>query len=142
MRELAIHKPCMVESARLFGNPVQVLPYPSPVKQSYRAGYARAHNSRALHCGKGWRLSVSSAGISLSATRIATLPSALCASSQFASPAWLNVLADWCIQCRYTPIRHPQSNPTQRLMFELSFREPYLGESAGRFGYPVQMLPY
>jgi hypothetical protein len=39
--------------------------------------------------------------------------------SQFASPAWQKALAELGIQCRYSPIRHPESNPTERIMREL-----------------------
>jgi hypothetical protein len=39
--------------------------------------------------------------------------------SQFASPAWQRALADMGIQCKYSPIRHPESNPTERVMREL-----------------------
>jgi hypothetical protein len=40
--------------------------------------------------------------------------------SQFASPTWRKALAELGIQCRYSPIRHPESNPTERIMRELS----------------------
>jgi transposase InsO family protein len=39
--------------------------------------------------------------------------------SQFASPAWQKALAELGIQCKYSPIRHPVSNPTERIMREL-----------------------
>ncbi|PNF18243.1 hypothetical protein B7P43_G16458 [Cryptotermes secundus] len=39
--------------------------------------------------------------------------------SQFASPAWQKALAELGIQCKYCPIRHPESNPTERIMREL-----------------------
>ncbi|PNF28428.1 hypothetical protein B7P43_G15944 [Cryptotermes secundus] len=39
--------------------------------------------------------------------------------SQFASPTWRRALSDLGIQCRYSPIRHPESNPTERVMREL-----------------------
>jgi hypothetical protein len=49
MREHAIRENNMADNAARFGYTLQVLPYPSPVKQSYRARYARARISRALH---------------------------------------------------------------------------------------------
>jgi hypothetical protein len=39
--------------------------------------------------------------------------------SQFASPAWRKALAELGIECKYSPIRHPESNPTERVMGEL-----------------------
>jgi hypothetical protein len=39
--------------------------------------------------------------------------------SQFTSPAWQKALAELGIQCRYSPIRHPESNPTERVMREM-----------------------
>jgi hypothetical protein len=39
--------------------------------------------------------------------------------SQFTSPAWQKALAEMGIQCKYSPIRHPESNPTERVMREL-----------------------
>jgi transposase InsO family protein len=141
LRELAIHEPSMEESAGLFGNPVQVLPYPSPVKQSYRARYAQARNSRAQHFGKRWQFWVSCAGTPLSATRKETLPSALCVSSQFASTSLQKALADLGVQCRYSPIRHPLRNPTERVKRDIAIREPCISQSAVRFVYPVQILP-
>jgi hypothetical protein len=39
--------------------------------------------------------------------------------SQIASPAWQKALAELGIQCKYSPIRHPESNPTERVMREL-----------------------
>jgi transposase InsO family protein len=39
--------------------------------------------------------------------------------SQFASPTWQKALADLGIQYKYSPIRHPESNPTERIMREL-----------------------
>jgi transposase InsO family protein len=39
--------------------------------------------------------------------------------SQFASPAWQKEMADLGIQCKCSPIRHPESNPTERIMREL-----------------------
>jgi hypothetical protein len=39
--------------------------------------------------------------------------------SQLTSPAWQKALAEMGIQCKYSPIRHPESNPTERVMREL-----------------------
>jgi hypothetical protein len=39
--------------------------------------------------------------------------------SQFTSPAWQKALAEMGIQCKYSPIRHPESNPAERIMREL-----------------------
>jgi transposase InsO family protein len=39
--------------------------------------------------------------------------------SQFTSPSWKKALADCGIQTKYSPIRHPESNPTERIMREL-----------------------
>jgi hypothetical protein len=39
--------------------------------------------------------------------------------SQFTSPSWKRALSDLDILTRYTPIRHPASNPTERIMREL-----------------------
>jgi hypothetical protein len=39
--------------------------------------------------------------------------------SQFTSPAWKKTLSDLNIDVRYSPIRHPESNPTERVMREL-----------------------
>jgi hypothetical protein len=39
--------------------------------------------------------------------------------SQFTSPLWKNTLEGLQIQVRYSPIRHPESNPTERIMREL-----------------------
>jgi hypothetical protein len=142
MHEIAIRRPCMAESADRFGYSVQVLPYPPPAEQSYRARFARARNSRELHCGKRWPIWVSFACTPLSVTRKAILPTSLCLSKQFASPVWRKALADLGIQCRYSPIRHTQSFPPERVMCELAIREACMAESAGRFGYPVHVLPY
>jgi hypothetical protein len=142
MREVAIRETYMSDSAGRFGYTMQVLPYPSPQKQSYRAHYARVRNSRDLHGGKRCPIWVSSAGTSLSATRKATLRSPLCASSQIARPAWRKALADLGIQCTYSIIRHPQSNATERVMREPAIRDSCMAESAARFGYPVQVLNY
>jgi hypothetical protein len=139
---LAIREPCMSESAGRFGYPVQVLPNPSPTEQLFRARYARARNSRGLHGGKRWTIWISSAGTPLAVTRKTILQSALCASSQFASPAWRLALADLGIQCRYSLIRHPQCNPNERVMRDLAFRVPCMEERAGRFVYPVKILRY
>jgi hypothetical protein len=142
MLELAIREPCMAHSAGRFGYPVQVLPYPPQVKQPYRACFARSPNSRALHGGKRWSICVSCAGTPLYATRKATLPSALCASSQYASNAYRKSLVDLGIQCMSSPIRHPQKNPTERVLRELAIREHFIVESGGQFWYPLQVLPY
>jgi hypothetical protein len=40
--------------------------------------------------------------------------------SQFSSPSWRKALSELDIQVRYSPIRHPESNPTERIMRELS----------------------
>jgi hypothetical protein len=123
------------ESSCRFGYPVQVIFYLPPAKQPYRARYARARKSRALHSGKRWPILVSFAGTPVSVTRRAILPSALCASLQFARPAWRKELDDLNIQCRYSPISHTQRNPTESLMCELASREPFMAESAARFGF-------
>jgi hypothetical protein len=39
--------------------------------------------------------------------------------SQFASPSWRKALSELGIETRYSPIRHPESNPTERVMREL-----------------------
>jgi hypothetical protein len=39
--------------------------------------------------------------------------------SQFTSPIWKNTLEDLGIIVKYTPIRHPESNPAERVMKEL-----------------------
>jgi hypothetical protein len=39
--------------------------------------------------------------------------------SQFTSPSWVKGLSDLGIEVRYSPIRHPESNPTERVMREL-----------------------
>jgi hypothetical protein len=39
--------------------------------------------------------------------------------SQFASPSWRKALGDLGIRTQYSPIRHPESNPTERVMREL-----------------------
>jgi transposase InsO family protein len=39
--------------------------------------------------------------------------------SQFSSPAWQKALAELGIKCKYSPIRHPESNPAERIMREL-----------------------
>jgi hypothetical protein len=124
MCELAIREPYIGESAGRFGYPVQILSYPSPAEQSYPAHYARARHSRGLHIGKSCTIWISSSGTPLSVTRKVILPSALCASSLFVSPACRKALADLSIQCRYSPIRHPQNNRNERVMFELAVREP------------------
>jgi hypothetical protein len=124
MCEHAIREHNLADSAGRFGYTLQVLTYTSHAKQTYVARYARARNSRALHGAKRWPIWVSSAGTSLTATHISTLVSALCASSQFASPSLRKALAYLGTQCRYSPIRHPQNNPNERVMFELAFREP------------------
>jgi hypothetical protein len=111
-----------------FSYPVQVLHYPPHAKQPYRAHYARARNSIAPQGGKRWPIWLSSANTPLSANRKAILLSANCASSQFASPAWRKSLPNLGIQCRYSHIRHPQRNPTERVMRELAFREPCMAE--------------
>jgi hypothetical protein len=89
MREFAIREALMAESAGGFEYRLQVHPYPSIVKQSCIARYARARNSRALHVAKRWPIWLSSAGTPLSATRKATLRCAL-----FASITWRKALAD------------------------------------------------
>jgi transposase InsO family protein len=128
MCDFPIREPCLGESARRFFYPVQILPYPPTAKQSHLARIARARNSRVLYGGKRWPIWLSSAGILISATRKPILPSTLCAISQFASPAWRKSLPNLGIQCRYSYIRHPQSNPTERVMRELAIREPCMAE--------------
>ncbi|PNF28365.1 hypothetical protein B7P43_G17307 [Cryptotermes secundus] len=39
--------------------------------------------------------------------------------SQFTSPSWKKALNELGIQTRFSPIRHPESNPTERVMREL-----------------------
>jgi transposase InsO family protein len=39
--------------------------------------------------------------------------------SQFASPSWQKALAELGIQCKYSSSRHPESNPTERIMRKL-----------------------
>jgi transposase InsO family protein len=39
--------------------------------------------------------------------------------SQFTSPSWKKTLTELGIQIKYSPIRHPESNPTERVMREL-----------------------
>jgi transposase InsO family protein len=39
--------------------------------------------------------------------------------SQFSSPSWRKALSELGIQAIYSPIRHPESNPTERVMREL-----------------------
>jgi transposase InsO family protein len=39
--------------------------------------------------------------------------------SQFTSPSWKKALTEGGIQTKYSPIRHPKSNPTERIMREL-----------------------
>jgi transposase InsO family protein len=39
--------------------------------------------------------------------------------SQFATPSWRKALAELGIEVKYSPIRHPESNPTERIMREL-----------------------
>jgi hypothetical protein len=116
----------MAEIAHRFGYPVHVLTNPPHAKQPHRAHYAGARNSRALQGRKHGPIWLSSAGTPLSATRKTTLPSALCASSQFESPARQKTRTDLVIQCRYSPIRQPQSNSSERVMRELAIREPAL----------------
>jgi hypothetical protein len=136
MREHAIREHNMADSAGRFGYTLQVLTYPPHAKQPYRARYARVHNSRALHCGKCWPILVSSAGTPLYATRKETVPSEICVSSQFASPAWRKALADLVIQCSYSHIRHPQNDPTERVMRELAICETCIAKCSGRFCIP------
>jgi len=40
--------------------------------------------------------------------------------SQFRSPVWLKKLKENDVTTRFSPIRHPESNPTERVMRELS----------------------
>jgi transposase InsO family protein len=51
-----------------------------------------------------------------------TLPQTILSDngSQFSSPSWRKSLSDLNIAVKYSPIRHPQSNPTERIMRELS----------------------
>jgi transposase InsO family protein len=39
--------------------------------------------------------------------------------SQFASPTWQKALAELGIQCKYSPLLHPENKPTERIMREL-----------------------
>ena len=40
--------------------------------------------------------------------------------TQFQSPSWKKMLAEHNVQVRFTPIRHPQANPSERCMREIS----------------------
>jgi hypothetical protein len=40
--------------------------------------------------------------------------------SQFYSPVWKKTLSDHNVSVRFSPIRHPQSNPSERMMSEIS----------------------
>jgi transposase InsO family protein len=40
--------------------------------------------------------------------------------SQFSSPVWLRKLKEHDVTTRFLPIRHPESNPSERVMRELS----------------------
>jgi ribonuclease HI len=40
--------------------------------------------------------------------------------SQFRSPSWGRKMAEYEVQVRFSPVRHPQSNPSERIMKELS----------------------
>jgi len=40
--------------------------------------------------------------------------------TQFQSPSWRKRLAEHNMQVRFTPIRHPQANPSERCMREIS----------------------
>jgi len=40
--------------------------------------------------------------------------------TQFQSPSWKEKLAEHNVQVRFTPIRHPQANPSERCMREIS----------------------
>jgi hypothetical protein len=38
---------------------------------------------------------------------------------QFTSPTWKTTITDLSNEVRYSPLRHPESNPTERIMREL-----------------------
>ena len=60
--------------------------------------------------------------------------------SQFASPTWQKALADLGIQCRYSPIRHPESNPAKRIMRELGkYFKIYCNETHKKW---PELVPY
>ena len=40
--------------------------------------------------------------------------------SQFTSPTWIKALSDLNVNVKYSPIRHPESNPAERFMRELN----------------------
>jgi len=40
--------------------------------------------------------------------------------SQFQSPSWRRKLSENEVEVRFSPVRHPQSNPSERVMKELS----------------------
>lgn len=40
--------------------------------------------------------------------------------SQFRSPSWKRKLSEHEVEVRVSPVRHPQSNPSERIMNELS----------------------
>ena len=39
--------------------------------------------------------------------------------SQFRSPSWKRKLSEYEAEVRFSPVRHPQSNPSERIMKEL-----------------------
>jgi hypothetical protein len=51
-------------------------------------------------------------------------------------------LADLAIQCKYSPIRHTQSNPTERVMRQLVIHEHCMADSAARFVYTLHVITY
>ncbi|PNF40755.1 hypothetical protein B7P43_G18308, partial [Cryptotermes secundus] len=60
--------------------------------------------------------------------------------SQFASPAWQKALAELGIQCKYSPIQHPESNPIERIMRELGkYFKIYCNETRKKW---PELVPY
>jgi hypothetical protein len=60
--------------------------------------------------------------------------------SQFASPACQKALAELGNQCKYSPIRHQESNPTERIMHELGkYFKIYCNETHKKW---PELVPY
>jgi hypothetical protein len=61
-------------------------------------------------------------------------------ATQFRSPAWRKQLQKNGVETRFTPIRHPVSNPSERYMWELSkFCRNYCNENHMKW---AELLPY
>ena len=61
-------------------------------------------------------------------------------ATQFRSPAWRKQLQKHGVEIRFTPIRHPESNPSERYMRELSkFCRIYCNENHKKW---AELLPY